>query len=296
MNNKLLTRLFIVVVIAVIGIFVLESSLYSVGPGEVAVVIEHGQAKAGTREPGLHWKSVSVQVAILDSRVQVAHGNFDADPQKPESADRARYAVLWRLAQARTYYDATHGKGTVAQNKVDTAVGATLRKLLAKPPSHAVFAVPPASVNAALAAALKPVAKKLGIDILSADITRATLSDAARKQVVESMLQADSAVRQAEQAKTQTAATKKLAATRAHAEAILAAANRQAASIRGQGEAQVAGIYAKASKHAPAFFNFYQTLLSEQAVLDTHTRLFVISTDSPWFKLLGTEPRTDRNF
>lgn len=294
MNNKLLTGVFFAVVIVVVGIFLLESSLYSVNPGEVAVEIQHGQVTASTRKPGLHWKSMSADLATMDTRVQVARGSFNAAPSNPDAQGSARYAIVWRLNQARTYYDATQGKGEVAQGKVDDAVAAALRKLLAKPPSHAVFAVPPASVNAALTAALEPVAAKLGIDILSASVTGTTLSQSAQKQVVQSMLQADSAARQAEQVRTQTAAEKKLAATRARAEAILAAANQQAAAILGQGEAQVADIYAKASKSAPAFFRFYQTLLNEQAGLATHTRLFIISTDSPWFNLLGTKPGTDR--
>ncbi|MGA7965231.1 MAG: SPFH domain-containing protein [Gammaproteobacteria bacterium] len=296
MNNKLLTGLFIGVVIAVVGIFLIESSLYSVEPGQVAVEIQHGQVTASTREPGLHWKPVSAELATMDSRIQVSSGTFNADTRKPNERGSARYAIVWRLNQARTYYEATQGKGEVAEGKVDDAVAAALHKLLANPPSHAVFAVPPASVNAALTAALKPVAAKLGIDILSANITDTTLSKSAQKQVVESMLQADSAIRQAEQAKTQTAAAKKLAATRARAAAILAAANQQAASLKGEGEAQVAGIYAKASQSAPTFFRFYQTLLNEQASLGTHTRLFIISTDSPWFNLLGTKPGTDPQF
>ncbi|MGH8128886.1 MAG: SPFH domain-containing protein [Gammaproteobacteria bacterium] len=296
MNNKLLTRLFIVVVVVIIGIFLLESSLYSIGPGEVAVEIQHGQATASTSNPGLHWKSVSAQVATLDSRVQVARGTFSADKHNPKKGGSAAYVIVWRLNQARTYYDATQGKGEAAQSKVDTAVEAALSKLLAKPSSHAVFAVPPAAVNAAITTALKPVAAKLGIEVLFANVTGTTLSDADQKQVVESMLQADSKVRQAKQDKTQTATAKKLAATKSQAAAILASANQQAASIKGSGEAQVAEIYAKASKHAPAFFSFYQTLLSEQAALDTHTRLFIISTDSPWFNLLGTKPGTHRQF
>jgi len=59
MSNKLLTRLFLILVIVVIGIFMLDSSLYSIGPGAVAVEINHGQATVATRKPGLHWKRVS---------------------------------------------------------------------------------------------------------------------------------------------------------------------------------------------------------------------------------------------
>jgi len=169
-------------------------------------------------------------------------------------------------------------------------VEGALRKLLAPASNPAVFAVPAASVNAAMTAALEPVASKLGIAVLTAHLTSITPSAEARSRIVQSMLQADSQARQSDQDKAQAEAAQKLADTRDQARSILAEARRQAASIKGEGEARVAGIYAKASGDAPAFFRFYQTLLSEQAALSTHTRLYILSTDSPWFKLLGTTP------
>ena len=290
MSNKLLTRLFIVMAIAVAGIFVLESSLYSVGPGETAVIVQHGEATASTRQPGLHWKPVNAGLVSLDSRVRAAHDIFNADQKSPGTGASAGYAVIWRLNQPLTYYGATQGKEEAAVSQMKEAVDGALRKQLAAPANPAVFAEPAASVDAALAAALKPVAAKLGIAVLAARITSITPAEDARKQIVQSMLQAESQARQAGRDKARDAAARKLAATRAQAHAILAAARQQAASIKGEGEARVAGIYAKASSAAPGFFRFYQTLLSEQAALTTHTRLYILSTDSPWFKLLGTAP------
>ena len=290
MNNKLLTRLFLVLVIVVIGIFVLESTLYSVGPGEVAVEVHNGQATASTDQPGLHWKSVGAELVSLDSRVQVTHGTFQADSGQPKEGGSAGYTVVWRLSQPLTFYGATQGKEQAAAGKVDDTVEGALRKLLAPASNPAVFAVPAASVNAAMTAALEPVAAKFGIAVLTAHLTSITPSAEARMQIVETMLQAVSQARQSERDKAQAEAAQKLADTRGQARSILAEARQQAASIKGEGEAKVAGIYAKASRAAPGFFRFYQTLLSEQAALSTHTRLYILSTDSPWFKLLGTAP------
>ncbi len=290
MSNKLLTRLFVIMVIVVVGIFVLDSSFYSVGPGTVAVEIDHGQATVATRKPGLHWKRVSAEVANLDARVQVTHGTFNADTRNPKSAGSAGYALVWRLSQPRKYYNVTQGKGSVALDRMEGAVDAALRKLLAKPSRRTVFAVSPVTVNAALMMTLKPVAEKLGIEVLTAGITHSTLSETTRKQVLEAMLLTDAAARQGAQAKTQAAASRKLAAMRVQIASLLATSRQQAATIEGEGEAQVATIYARAAKPAPNFFRFYQTLLGEQVVLETNTRLFIISTDSSWFRLLGTAP------
>lgn len=290
MNNKLLTRLFLVLVVVVVAIFVLESSLYSVGPGEIAVEVQHSKATASTGRPGLHWKSVSAQLVTLDSRVQIARGTLDADTRNPKQGASAAYAVLWRIKQPLAYYDATGAKDAVTLQKIEDAVEGALRKQLAGNQARAVFAVPPASADAAVAKALEPVADKLGIAVISARVTGATPSEAEQKRIVQSMLQTDTQARRAREKKTRGAAAEKLATTRAQSHAVLAAARQQAAAIRGEGEAQVAGIYAKASAAAPGFFHFYQTLLSERAALSTHTRLYILSTDSPWFKLLGNNP------
>lgn len=290
MNNKLLTRLFIGVVVIVVGIFVLDASLYNVGPGEVAVTVSHGEATASTSRPGLHWKAVGAQLVNLDARVQVTRGTFNANSRHADEGGSAGYAVVWRLEQPETFYGATQGKEDVVGNKLDDAVEGTLRKHLAKEQGAAVFAQPADSLSAAVTSALQPVAKKLGITVLAAHLTSITPSKAARDKIVRSMLRADTQARQAKETETRAEAEKKLEATRSRAHSVLAAARQQAAAIKGGGEAQVADIYAKASRAAPDFFRFYQTLLSEQAALDTHTRLFILSTDSPWFKLLDEHP------
>ncbi len=294
MNNKLLTRLFIVLVIIVVGIFVLDASLYNVGPGEVAVMVNHGEATASTGQPGLHWKAIGAQLVNLDARVHVTRGTFNANSRHPDQGGSAGYAVVWRLEQPETFYGATQGKEDVVGTKLDNAVEGALRKHLAKGQGAAVFSEPADSLSAAVTAALKPVAEKLGITVLAAHITSITPSKAERDKIVQSMLQTDTQARQAKEAEARNEAEKKLEATRDRAHSILAAARQQAASIKGKGEAQVAGIYARASRAAPDFFRFYQTLLSEQAALDTHTRLFILSTDSPWFKVLDEHPGPER--
>ena len=122
---------------------------------------------------------------------------------------------------------------------------------------------------------------------MSVSLANTKLSESAEKQITDKMLATDSTAQQQKMSSSETAADEKIAAAKARAADILAAARSKAATIRGESEAKVAEMYARAARPAPDFFHFYQTLMSEKAALNTNTRLFVVSSDSPWFRLMG---------
>lgn len=290
MNNKLLMRWFGIVIVALAVAFTLDVSLYTVEPGQVGVIVEQGDVSQVVSEPGTHWKVPSDQIELLDIRNQVANVNFRAKRSGPaaESA-AARFSVVWKIDSPKTFYEATQNNNVTidVQDKFGDASDPVLRKLLAKDNEARVFAVSAASVTQAFESAIKPVADTLGIKLLSVGLVNLKLSKAGEKQITERMLATDTTAHQQKMTDSEAAAEQKIAAARTQAANILAAARNKAASIRGEGEAKIAELYARTAQPAPDFFRFYQTLMSEKAALNTNTRLFVVSSDSPWFQLMG---------
>lgn len=293
MNNKLLVRWFAIVAIVVAASFILESALFTVEPGQVGALIRNSEVSRVVEASGVHWKAPDTQVALLDSRTQVADVDFRVDKSGP-AADSAgaTYTVAWKLADAKAFYHATENNNPAAdvQGKLADAADPALRKLLAKPGEPRVFAVPTASVTAAFEAAIKPVAKKIGIDIQAVSLASLKLSASDQQALADRMLASRAKTREEKTSAHQSDIEQQIRNERAHAADILSGARREAARIRGENEAKIAGIYARAAKPAPAFFDFYQTLMSEQTALEKKTKLFVVSSDSPWFKLLGQAP------
>lgn len=294
-DNKLLIRWFAIVAIVTAASFILDSALFTVNPGQVGAIVQQGQVTRVISDSGLHWKSPNTQVALLDARNQIATVDFRADKTDSASTSRgARYAVVWKLADPKAFYAATHNNDPEAdvQGKLGDAADPALRKRLAKPGAKQVFAVSSASVMSAFEAAIKPAAQKLGIQVQSVSLVRLNLSQTAQKALADAMLAADRKQRQATVSAHHEHIEQQIEKTRAQAAGILSDAHQQAARIRGESEAKIAGIYAKAAKPAPRFFDFYQTLMSEQAALKKQTKLFIVSSDSPWFKLLGESSST----
>jgi membrane protease subunit HflC len=69
---------------------------------------------------------------------------------------------------------------------------------------------------------------------------------------------------------------------------IVAEANGEAERLRGEGEAKVNGIYAKAFSQDPSFFDFYRSLQAYQAGLKSSNTRMVLSPDSEFFKYFNS--------
>ncbi len=290
MNNKLLMRWFGIVIVALAVAFTLDVSLYTVEPGQVGVIVKQGDVSQVISQSGVHWKVPSDQIELLDARNQVATVNFRANRSGPaDESAAARFSVVWKIDSPKQFYEATQNNNPVidVQDKLADVSDPDLRKLLAKDNEARVFSVSASSATQAFEAAIKPAADKLGIKVLSVSLANLKLSAAGEKQITDRMLATDTTAQQQKMTSSEASAEKKIANAKARAADILAAAHNKAASIRGEGEAKVAEMYARAAKPAPDFFRFYQTLMSEKSALNTNTRLFVISSDSPWFRILG---------
>ncbi len=290
MNNKLLMRWFGIVVLAIVVTFFFEVSLFTVQPGQVGVIVKRTGVSRVVEKTGTHWKVPNQQIVLLDARNQMATINLKADNNGPASGSAAaRFSVVWKIDSPAKFYQATQDNNSDidVQDKFIDASKKDLSKLLAKNNSTRVFTVSKASATQAFEAAIKPVADKLGIKLLSVSLTNLKLSEAGEKQITDRMLATNSTAQQRKMSNSEMAVEKKIADEKAQAANILATARSKAASIRGESEAKVAEMFAQAAKPAPGFFRFYQTLMSEKAALNTNTRLFVVSTDSPWFQLMG---------
>lgn len=267
------------VVVAAIGLF---AAGFTAGPGEIVLLERSGHVVAGPLESGLHWRVPLVDdVVRLDAGVHVEQRRVQAGAGA--DALRARYTVLWKVGTPRRYYQATGGDASIVNDRLGTALAPILRRMMNPSQPDVFLTRPAANIDATLATAAREPAAKLGIDVLNVALEDASVPSSLQ-QAIGSRMAAGYRARAAGSASS--AAAAEIATGRARARAVVAAAHRAAGEIRGRSEAQVAEIFARAGARAPSFFRFYQQLTSEERAMSQHTRALVISTDSPWFKLL----------
>lgn len=278
---------FLVGIAAIVVVWAgLALATYTLGPGRVAVLVGSGNRVVGVRqEPGLYWK-----VPLLGSVVRVNAGTrLSEGTIRPETGDAKGagidYAVAWRVADPRLFYKETDNHATEVRSRISSALAPVLRKEMAKG-EEAFLTAPAAALRKAMAAALAPVAKETGIAIVGVYPGTANIPDDLSGRLVKAMTAGiEEKIAAAE--KADEAERSRIAAEAAGERAsVMSAAEQEAARLDGASQARVTAIYAKVSAEAPEFFRYYLALESESAALKSHTKVFVISTDSPWLKAL----------
>ena len=68
---------------------------------------------------------------------------------------------------------------------------------------------------------------------------------------------------------------------------ILAEAYKQAEQLRGQGDAQAAGIYAESFSQDPEFYDFTRSLKAYKSTFNDQGDILLIDPDSDYFKYLN---------
>ncbi len=267
----------------------LSGTLFTVGPGQLAVLEKDGKPVGVPLSAGTHWKIPLVEgVVRMHAGTQLATGKVTVG--SGNDAIGVHYAVLWRISDPRRFVAATAGSGEVVADRLKASLTPALQHLIGSEGPDKFLRRSATDVEIALTPMTAPPAKKLGIDILGVELGRTDLPASLRATVSHRMAlavgtQASAAASSGGAA--QAAQARLLQQRRAQ---ILANADREAASLRGQADARVAGIYAQAARKSPRFFRFYQSLINEEKALAANTRLLVISTDSSWFRVLRSTP------
>jgi len=129
------------------------------------------------------------------------------------------------------------------------------------------------------------------VQVLDARVQRIDTSDELAGAVFKRM-QADFAAQAAQIRAEGNAEAERL---RAEAERnrgeLLAAANRDAQRVRGEGDAQAAAIYARSYGRNPEFAAFYRSLQAYRAVLVREGDLLVIEPEGDFYKYLRNAAR-----
>lgn len=278
---------FLVGIAAIVVVWAgLALATYTLSPGRAAVLVGSGNRVVGVRQaPGLYWKVPLLgSVVRVDARTRLSEGTI-----RPETGDAKgagiTYSVAWRVADPGLFFKETNNHATEVRSRISAALAPALRKEMAKG-EEAFLTVPTAELRKTMAGALAPVAKKTGIAIVGIYPGTANIPDDLNERLVKAMT-AGTEKKIAAAEKAVEAERSRIAAEAAGERAtVMSAAEQEAARLDGASQAKVTAIYAKVAAEAPAFFRYYLALESESAALKSHTKVFVISTDSPWLKAL----------
>ena len=275
----------------VIGLLVLSSVLFEVKETEHVVITQFGKPVRVIKEAGLFAKLPDPLQSVrrFDSRLLL----YDVKPAEFVTADKKNLILdmylTWKIVDPLRFLASVRERN-IAEFLLADVAGAEEGAAIGKVPLSALVSVDPAAVrvDSIMAQVTRNCRSRAlpdyGIDVGYVKLKRIRLPE----QNLESVFQRMRTDRQRIAKKYRSEGEEEAIKIRADADKekrdILARAYRDAEMIRGEGEAEAAGIYAGAFSRDPRFYKLTRTLQAYEKFLNEKTTV-VLSTDSELLKL-----------
>ena len=280
-----------VIVLLALTLVLVQNSLFVVSEFERGIKLRFGELIEGDIQPGLHFKAPFFDnVRIFDARVLTV----DAQQASFFTVEKKRLIVdsyaKWRIANVETYYTTTGGIESVAQNRLANRVNNGLRNQFGTRTLNEVVSGERDLLMKNITDDLNStVLDSLGIEVVDVRVKRIDLPQEVSSQVFRRM----TAEREKEARELRSTGKEKAEKIRASADRErtieLANAYRDSEELRGEGDAEAAGIYADAYQKDPEFYSFVRSLNAYKSTFSNKGDIMLLEPDSDFFKYLNKQ-------
>ncbi len=279
---------FAIVAVALIVAFNLFT--FTVDETQKAAVLRFGEIVRIVEEPGLNFKVPFVQrIVYVEDRVL----SYDIQPRDILTSDQVRLVIdnyaIWRVGDPRRFIEATGGRLSSAQSRIDDLVYSDLRNLLAKHTLEEIVSEMRRDFLQQVTELSRAKLQEFGIQLIDVRIKRADLPTEIERAVFARMRSDRERIAAQLRAEGDEQSRQIRSSADRDVEILLAEARRQAEQIRGEGDAQALEIYAQAYNQDPEFYRFWRTLESYRHTLIEDTRI-ILTTDSDYLEFLERMP------
>jgi len=276
------------IVLALAAALILSTSVFVVNERELAVLFQFGAVQPRQFPPGLHFKWPFLQnVRKFDSRILT----LDSQPERYLTSEKkdvfVDFFVKWRINSVTKFYTATSGDEAIAGQRLSPIVRQALGKAFNERTLKEVVSGARSDVAEIILKSTRGAVADLGIEIVDVRIKRIDLPDEVSESVYRRMrAERTKVANELRSQGTEQSETIRAEADRAR-QVNLAEAARDAATLRGEGEAEAAAIYAKAYERDPEFYGFYRSLEAYREAFRNKDGVLVLDPNSEFFKYFG---------
>ncbi|MBO4905379.1 MAG: protease modulator HflC [Lachnospiraceae bacterium] len=276
-------------IIAILAVIVLSSSLYTVNYKDVALIMQFGRVVGIQREPGLHVKLPFIQstYAIYDgSRIyDIPQSDVITRDKKSMIADDY---VIWSVNDVMKYYQTLGGVSARAEERIDAAVYNATKNTISSMTQDEVIAARGIELTNLITAESNSDIAGYGIEILTAEIKALDLPDDNKEAVYERMISERGNIAAGFKAKGEAEAQKIRNETDKNVRITIADANKQAESLRAEGESEYMKILSDAynNEEKSEFYNYLRSLDSLKGSLKNNGNTLILDKDSELVRIL----------
>jgi membrane protease subunit HflC len=275
-------KMALVVVLVLVGAF---SSVVIVDETEHVLIVQFGEYKRTVSKPGLTFKIPFAQDALIIERRIMAS---DAPPEEYLTADKKRVVAdpitRWKVADPLEFYK-TVSNASLARKRLDDIVLSELRKELGRLNMGEMVGKARGRMMAVVTDRVNESAKKYGIQVVDVRIKRLDLPKEVQRSVFDRMVAERERLAKGYRAEGQEESDKITSATDRERLIILAEAEKRAAEMRGEGDAESTRIYADAYGEDVEFYAFTRNLRAYEKSVDKKATI-ILSTGSKMFRYL----------
>ena len=274
-------KIAVAIILGMLGLVGLNSA-FMVNEGQSAIVLQFGRIERTNNQPGLHFKLPFVQQVVrFDMRIQ----NLDVSPERYFTAEKKSvnvdFYVKWRIADTAAFYRSSAGDMVQAQRRLLPIVKDALRfEVNARPLEELISGGRKDITGRVRELADKSTRKSLAVSIADVRIKRIDLPE----EVSDSVYQRMRAERKKLANQLRSTGNEEAEKIRANADrqrqVMIADARRDAAKLRGEGDARAAAIYASAYAQSPKFFDFYRSLQAYRKAFSDGKGVLILPADS----------------
>ncbi|MGR7922318.1 protease modulator HflC [Zobellella denitrificans] len=285
------------VLLVVLGLvaIVLYSSVFVVGEGERGIVLQFGKVKREqgsdlptVYQPGLHFKVPMIdQVRKLDARVQTLDDQVDRFVTSEKKDLIIDSYVKWRIDNFAQYYLATGGGNRLqAENLLRRRINNSLRSEIGSRTIRDIVSGERGDVMESALRGLLESSSELGIKVLDVRIKQINLPTEVSNSIYQRMRAERTAVAREHRSEGREQAEIIKAEADRRVTVMIAEAQRNSRTLRGEGDAQAARIYAEAYSADPEFFSFIRSLEAYRKSFESGGDMMILKPDGDFFRFL----------
>ena len=295
--------------IALLGLFLLQASMFTVAENEQVLVTEFGRISGSVSTPGLHWKKPFVQdVLSFDKRWLEWDGSPNQIPTRDKKYIWVDVFARWRIADVTKFYKRMRDERS-AQSRLDDIIDGEVRNVVANHDlidivrtssrqfdreeeleaieNESVF-TPSVGRERIAALILEKAAQVMpdyGLELADIKIKRVNYVESVQQKVFERMISERKRI--AERFRSEGGGKRAEIEGKVERELlrVRSEAYRQAEEIRGKADAEAARIYAEAYNRDPELYGFLKSLETYKSIINEDTEI-VLSADAPLLKYL----------
>ncbi len=277
------------VIAAGLIVLVALTSLFQVKETQVAIRTQFGEIQRMNYGPGLHMKWPFVdQIVKFERRVVTQNYQGETFLTSENKGLIVDFYVKWKINDVGHYYRTTGGNEEIAGSRLGEIVKDGIKSVVARRTLQEIVIAERAAFTGEMFGRASEAVTELGIELVDVRVQRTDLPDEVSGSVYQRMQESFRALGNRLRAEGSAEAERIRAEADRKRTELLANAQRDSQTLRGEGDNTAARIYSGAYSKSPEFYGFYRSLQAYRNALGREGDVLVVSPEGEFFRYLNS--------